>query len=65
MRNFMTSVWKSNTHSLIPGTVEEENSSPQNAIDERHSSVQARVLFIRGQGAHGEAGEDERHDDQI
>ena len=45
--------------------MEEEDSSPQNAIDERHSSVQAGILFVGGQSPHGEAGKDERHDDQV
>ena len=45
--------------------MEEEDSSPQNAIDERHSSVEARILFIGGQSPHGEAGKDQRHDDQV
>ena len=45
--------------------MEEEDCSPQNAIDERDSSVQARILFIGGQSADGETGKDERHDDQI
>ena len=45
--------------------MEKENGSSQNAIDESDSAVQTRVLFVRGQGPHGEAGEDEWHDDQV
>ena len=45
--------------------VEEEDSSPQNAIDERHGAVEARILFVGGQSPHSEAGKDERHDDQV
>ena len=45
--------------------MEEEDGSPQHPIDERHRPVEARILFVGGQRPHGEAGEDERHDDQI
>ena len=45
--------------------MEEEDCSPQNAIDERDGAIEARILFIGGQSPHGEAGKDQRHDDQV
>ena len=45
--------------------MKEEDCSPQNAIDERDGAVEARILFVGGQSPHGEAGKDERHDDQV